>query len=217
MKTLLILCLIDSHDNGNASLKDELFVPYSDMEQLFKAVFGTASTIVPKSDTEIGITEDGNPFIQINFLETMKYPFGNHTGRDLYGKILTFFVSAQKKMEIRKLKFENELTDEEAYAIENGDVINEGIYTPDPLEDEWWHDEFEGILEYGGLLEYMLGNNNNAEEKLNSNAKRLIKLIDEKTFKYIMDLIQLEKERLEQEMLKNNADYKSHIKERKQD
>ena len=88
-----------------------------------------------------------------------------------------------------------ELTDEEAYAIENGDEINGGIYslTYDRQYEDGLHEELGNILEGIGYYEYLVDRYENAEKNLRTIETLIIGSIGKKPYDDIMDLIDLQR------------------------
>ncbi len=110
-------------------------------------------------------------------------------------------------------KIKRELTDEEAQSIENGDGINEGIYslTYDQLFLEDYYekvsDELNDIIEHIGYLEYLIDRFAKAEKNLSYSENQIIGSIGRDSFMDMMDLIYKEQISLEGEISEQNQKY----------
>jgi hypothetical protein len=95
-----------------------------------------------------------------------------------------------------------EITDEETYAIENGDEINEGIYSL-AYEEQYLddlHDELYGILEHIGYLQYLCDRYAKAEENLMAMENQIKMSIGEDSYEDMIDLIFWQQRRLESDI-----------------
>jgi hypothetical protein len=88
------------------------------------------------------------------------------------------------------------LTDDEVYAIENGDEINDGIYSPNTYEEQClddFHEQLYCILEGIGYLQYVVDRYAKAERNLRTIETLIIGSIGKDSYEDIMDLIDLQK------------------------
>jgi hypothetical protein len=110
-------------------------------------------------------------------------------------------------------KIKREQTDEEAQSIENGDGINEGIYslTYDQLFMEDYYekvsDELSNILEYIGYMEHLVTRFAKAEKNLSYAENQIIGSIGKDLFMDMMDLIYKQQLSLEGEISVQNQKY----------
>jgi len=86
-----------------------------------------------------------------------------------------------------------ELTDEETYAMENGDTIIECDYSDNPI-DFTDIDELYGILESIGYLEYLIDRYEKAKINLIKTENLIIGAIGKDSFEDMIDLIDLQKQ-----------------------
>lgn len=84
-----------------------------------------------------------------------------------------------------------ELNDEEAYAIENGDEINEGIYSPkyDTQDEDYYHDQLYCLLESIGELRYYVNRHETAERDFRAIEALIINSISKVSYNNIMELL----------------------------
>jgi len=99
-------------------------------------------------------------------------------------------------------KYIEELSDEETYAIENGDEINEGNYslTYDEHCANAIDDELYGILEYTGYLQYLGDRYAKAEKNLKTIENEIIGLIGKDAYLDIIDLFTLQQSWLKRDI-----------------
>ncbi len=102
-----------------------------------------------------------------------------------------------------------ELTDEAAYAIENGEAIDWEIdeYEYEDQRMIALNEELFGILESTGCLEEYVERYEKAEKNLQIAETQIIKLIGKKSFYDIIELIDFEKGRLKGEIAKSLESY----------
>jgi hypothetical protein len=102
-----------------------------------------------------------------------------------------------------------ELTDEETQSIENGDGINDGIYSP-TYEDQCIEDlEYKQYcnLEYIGYLDHLVYRYAEAEKNLRTIENQIIGSIGKDSYLDMMDLICLQQKWLERDIQKQWEDY----------
>ena len=102
-----------------------------------------------------------------------------------------------------------ELTDEEIQSIENGDGINDGIYSIS-YEDRWIEDlqyELYCLLEGTGYLEYLVDRNEKAERNLKAMEIPFKDLVGINAYHDILDLIQLQQIWLNRDIEKQWEEY----------
>ncbi len=90
-------------------------------------------------------------------------------------------------MEIDSVEF----TDEEVYAIENGEEINEGIYSPTYNEQDrvCFEYQLECLLEGSGEIEYFIDSIETAEKDIRGIEALITKSIGKDSFNNIMKLL----------------------------
>jgi hypothetical protein len=109
---------------------------------------------------------------------------------------------------IMRKKFK-ELTDEAAYAIENGEAIDWDIFES-AYEDQcmdYFRQQRWGLMECIGYLEYSIDRFEKTEENLRTVETQIIGLIGKKSYDDIMDLLDMEKKRLREDIAKSLASY----------
>jgi hypothetical protein len=99
-----------------------------------------------------------------------------------------------------------ELTDEEIQSIENGDGINDGIYSP-TYEEEDLHYELYCLLEGTGYLEYLVDRNEKAERNLKAMEIPIKDLVGINAYNDILDLIQIQQIWLNRDIEKQWEEY----------
>ena len=82
-----------------------------------------------------------------------------------------------------------ELTDDEAYAIENGEEINEGIYSPTYDDQNRYYIEYqlEGLLESAGEIKYHIDRLETAEKDIRGIETLIINSIGEVSYSNIIE------------------------------
>ena len=103
-----------------------------------------------------------------------------------------------------------ELTDDEAYAIENGDGINDGIYSPNTYENHCIADfcmELERLLSGIGYHNYLVDKYEKAEGNLRTIETQIIGSIGKKSYDDIMDLLKLHRGWLERDIEESSEEY----------
>ncbi len=196
METILKLRLLDSSDDECVCFGDIIEVPYSSSEELFKAVFGIDSIGAPLSDIWVGLDENLNPVMLIDFRIDLRYSFHYYNGIEMYNEILYFFEKTKRVLTSTKLsQYEHEITDEEVYAILSGEMINDGTNAPDHDDYEEYNEPYDEI-ESESYLRFMYYQNEEAKDKIDKVGKGIIELTDEPTYKYIIDLIKFDKNRI---------------------
>jgi len=95
-----------------------------------------------------------------------------------------------------------ELTDDEAYAIENGDLITDGT-NPPPYEIVRmmdFHEVLGNLLSSIGYYNYLVENHEIVKRNILNMENLIISSIDEKSYLEIMDLLDMHKSWLEREL-----------------
>lgn len=84
------------------------------------------------------------------------------------------------------------LTDDEVYAIENGEGINDGIYGDEYYDDEEAYAKYCEI-EYRGYLEWAIDENIKAEKALMTSNDAVLHSIGERSYNYLKELLKKDK------------------------
>ena len=102
-----------------------------------------------------------------------------------------------------------ELNDEETQSIENGDGINDGIYSPS-YEDQFIEDlecPLSGIFDGIRYLHYLVDKNIKAGKDLRTIENQITILIGNDSYKNILELIRLQKSWLERDIEEQWEEY----------
>jgi hypothetical protein len=102
-----------------------------------------------------------------------------------------------------------ELNDEETYSIENGDEINEGIYslTYDTQYEDYFSSQLDGLMEQEGYLQYLVHRYEKAEVNLKTIDNLIIKSIGKESYDDIIDLIKLQKMSLSGNIIESRKEF----------
>jgi len=207
MKTTLKIQLLDSLDDGCVCFGHIMTIPYKTPEELFTAIFGTEDIGVPADDIRTGLDENDNPQIEIDFYQDKCYEFEYYNGLVMCNKMTSFLGNTERNLtSTRYRNEEQEITNEEAESIMNGEMINAGTSAPMPSVFE--EDNDEELFDEKEWLQHLQKMNSDAQEVLDNMEDLIVHLKGYETYCYFYHLLIDESIRIENAMYEKFKTYK---------